>query len=78
MIPINQEIRECDVLIVGGGIAGLMAAIAAAQRGAKVIVAEKANTVRSGSGATGCDHFFCYIPEIHAIASLYNIINGNG
>ena len=65
MIPIKQEIRECDVLIVGGGIAGLMAAIAAAQRGAKVIVAEKANTVRSGSGATGCDHFFCYIPEIH-------------
>lgn len=65
MIPIKKEIQQCDVLIVGGGIAGLMAAISAAKQGVKVIVTEKANTRRSGSGATGCDHFFCYIPEIH-------------
>ena len=50
---------ECDVLVAGGGVAGLMAAIAAADRGAKVIVAEKANSKRSGSGATGNDHFLC-------------------
>ncbi len=56
---------ECDVLVAGGGVAGLMAAIAAADRGAKVIVAEKANSKRSGSGATGNDHFLCYIPEVH-------------
>ena len=42
-----------------------MAAINAAQQGADVIVAEKANTKRSGSGATGNDHFLCYIPEVH-------------
>ncbi len=55
----------CDVLVAGGGIAGLMAAIAAAEEGASVILAEKANTRRSGSGATGNDHILCYIPEVH-------------
>ena len=33
--------RECDVLIAGGGIAGVSAAIAAARQGAKVILLEK-------------------------------------
>ena len=56
---------QCDTLVVGGGIAGLMASIAAAEKGASVIIAEKANTMRSGSGATGNDHFLCYIPEKH-------------
>ena len=65
MIAIDKKSIECDVLVVGGGIGGLMAAIAAADGGAKVVVAEKANTKRSGSGATGNDHFQCYIPEIH-------------
>lgn len=64
-VNINKTIEQCDVLVVGGGIGGLMAAIAAADGGAKVIVAEKANTKRSGSGATGNDHFKCYIPEVH-------------
>lgn len=65
MIELVDKPIECDVLIVGGGIGGLMAAIAAADKGASVIVAEKANTKRSGSGATGNDHFICYIPEYH-------------
>lgn len=65
MIKIQDEIKECDVLVVGGGIGGLMAAIAAADSGASVIVAEKSDTRRSGSGATGNDHFCCYIPEYH-------------
>jgi len=65
MIRIANDIETCDVLIIGGGIAGLMAAIAAAEKGVKVIVAEKADSKRSGSGATGTDHFGCYIPEYH-------------
>lgn len=65
MIELVNKKNECDVLVVGGGIGGLMAAIAAADEGASVIVAEKANTKRSGSGATGNDHFVCYIPEYH-------------
>ena len=65
MIQIEREPIEVDFLIAGGGIAGLMAAISAAEQGASVIIAEKANTKRSGSGATGNDHFCCYIPEVH-------------
>jgi succinate dehydrogenase/fumarate reductase flavoprotein subunit len=56
---------EADVLCVGGGIAGLMAAIRAAESGAKVIVAEKGNALASGAGRAGNDHFQCYIPEAH-------------
>ncbi len=64
MLPISAT-YEADILVVGGGVAGLMAAIAAAEQGARVIVAEKADTRRSGSGAAGNDHFRCYIPEYH-------------
>ena len=59
------EKKQCDVLCVGGGIAGLMAAIQASESGAKVMVAEKANTLRSGKAGMGNDHFQCYIPEVH-------------
>jgi len=52
-------------LCVGGGPAGLMAAIRASELGASVVVADKGNTLYSGSGAAGNDHFECYIPEYH-------------
>lgn len=64
MMEIKQPM-QCDVFVAGGGIAGLMAAIGAADAGAQVILAEKANTNRSGNGATGNDHFCCYLPEYH-------------
>ena len=64
-MEIDKKPIKMDVLIVGGGIAGLMAAINAADHGQQVIVIEKANTKRSGCGATGNDHFACYIPEVH-------------
>jgi succinate dehydrogenase/fumarate reductase flavoprotein subunit len=60
-----MEILETDVLCIGGGIAGLMAATRASELGADVIVAEKGNTSRSGEGRAGNDHFWCYIPEVH-------------
>jgi len=47
----------CDVLVVGGGLAGCMAAINGARRGARVVLAEKADTRRSGAAGTGNDHF---------------------
>lgn len=65
MIKIDRTPIETDVLIMGGGIAGLMAGINAAQIGVSVVIAEKANTRRSGCGATGNDHFLCYCPEVH-------------
>ena len=65
MIPV-KAVLEADLAVVGGGIGGLMAAISAAEAGAeKVIVLEKAHVRRSGSGATGNDHFRCWIPEKH-------------
>lgn len=48
---------ECDVLVLGGGIAGVWAAISAARCGAKVIILEKAATERSGAGGAGVDHW---------------------
>jgi heterodisulfide reductase subunit A-like polyferredoxin len=63
---IMQEKRiETDVLCIGGGIAGLMAAIRAAELGVKVVVAEKGNVLYSGCGRMGNDHFETYIPKVH-------------
>jgi succinate dehydrogenase/fumarate reductase flavoprotein subunit len=56
----EQEI-ETDVLVIGGGIAGCWAAISAARNGVKVALVEKADTIRSGSGGPGCDHW-CVTP----------------
>lgn len=61
----RANVIQSDVLVVGGGIGGMQAAITAADEGATVAVAEKADTRRSGSGATGNDHFMCYIPAYH-------------
>lgn len=64
-IKLIQETIEVDVLCVGGGIAGLMASIRAAEMGVKAVVAEKGNALGSGRGCSGNDHFWCYIPEVH-------------
>jgi succinate dehydrogenase/fumarate reductase flavoprotein subunit len=52
---------ETDVLIIGGGIAGCWAAISAARKGVRVALVEKGDTVRSGAGGPGCDHW-CQCP----------------
>ena len=56
----EQQI-DADVLILGGGIAGCWAAISAARQGLRVALVEKSDTVRSGSGGPGCDHW-CNAP----------------
>ncbi len=48
---------SADVLVLGGGIAGCWAAIAAAKKGVKVVLVEKGATIRSGAGGSGCDHW---------------------
>lgn len=64
-VKVQKEIVKTDYLIIGGGMAGLQSAITAAASGVDVLVAEKADTRRSGSGCGGNDHFMCYIPECH-------------
>jgi succinate dehydrogenase/fumarate reductase flavoprotein subunit/HEAT repeat protein len=51
------ERRElsCDVLVIGGGTAGTMAAISAAEQGASVLLLEKAHVRHSGALAMGMD-----------------------
>ncbi len=49
--------EKADVLVLGGGLAGCYAAIAAARAGKKVILMEKGATVRSGSAGSGFDHW---------------------
>jgi succinate dehydrogenase/fumarate reductase flavoprotein subunit len=59
---------DTDVLVVGAGTGGMMAAIGAADKGARVILCEKGNVKRSGGIRGGNDHFRCYIPYIHGPA----------
>ena len=56
---------ETDVLVIGGGLAGCMAAIGAREHGARVTIAEKGNTMSSGQAGSGIDHIWAYIPDIH-------------
>ena len=51
------EEEACDVLVLGGGLSGCFAAIAAAQRGQKVILLEKGAAHRSGAAGSGFDHW---------------------
>lgn len=59
----KQSAITTDVLIIGGGLAGLNAAMAAAERGMKVLVMDKGGISRSGSIGGGVDHFFAYLNE---------------
>lgn len=56
---------ETDVLVIGGGLAGCMAAIKASEHGVKVTIADKCNTENSGCAGTGVDHIWAYIPPVH-------------
>ena len=53
----EEERLSCDVLVIGGGIAGSFAAASAAKKGASVILLEKGGATRSGAGGAGIDHW---------------------
>lgn len=66
MLNVNSIHIETDVLIIGGGLAGCMAAVKAAEHaGLSVTLVDKSNTRRSGCAAAGIDHVWAYIPPIH-------------
>lgn len=48
---------HADVLVIGGGLAGMCAALAAARAGATVAVADKSTMKRAGNAGTGIDHW---------------------
>lgn len=52
-----EETIESDVLVLGGGLSGCFAAIAAARKGLSVTLVEKGKTEKSGSAGTGFDHW---------------------
>jgi succinate dehydrogenase/fumarate reductase flavoprotein subunit/HEAT repeat protein len=51
----DRRTLDCDVLVVGGGTAGTMAALSAAEHGARVLLLEKAHVRHSGALAMGMD-----------------------
>ena len=53
----QTETVDSDILVLGGGLAGCFAAIAAARKGKKVVLVEKGATKRSGAAGTGFDHW---------------------
>ena len=53
----KEEMITSDILVLGGGIAGCMAAISAARKGQSVVLVEKGATKMSGAGGSGCDHW---------------------
>ena len=58
--PVNygkENTYEYDVVIVGGGIAGCYAALAARKKGCTVAILDKGPMVRSGDAGTGIDHW---------------------
>lgn len=59
---ISQSI-DTDVLIIGGGLAGCNTAIAAAEKGVRVVVADKGKIERSGDVGGGVDHFMAFLSE---------------
>jgi succinate dehydrogenase/fumarate reductase flavoprotein subunit len=72
---------SCDVLVLGGGIAGCWAAISAAKKGVRVALVEKAATKTSGSGGFGVDHWHAAVtnpackitPEEYTQANIDNL-----
>jgi succinate dehydrogenase/fumarate reductase flavoprotein subunit/HEAT repeat protein len=51
----DAEELSCDVLVIGGGTAGTMAALTAAEHGSDVLLLEKAHVRHSGALAMGMD-----------------------
>ena len=57
----KTESLSADILIIGGGAAGLNAALSAREAGYSVIIMDKAVIERSGHFAGGIDHYAAYL-----------------
>ncbi len=77
--PVVSQTRyaPCDVLIAGGGMAGIAAAIAAARTGARTVLVEQAGWL-GGMGITGATglHSFFNIYGAHPGAERLRVVRG--
>ncbi len=64
MKKIEKVEHSCDICIVGGGLAGCMAAIRAKELTENIILLDKSHPDRSGCAGTGLDHIWGYFPEV--------------
>lgn len=64
----EPTIRAMDVLVIGGGIAGVAAACAAARGGARTVLVERAHHL-GGEAVRGCHRTLCGLAPIDAIAA---------
>ena len=53
----EEHVVECDVLVLGGGSSGCLAALAAKRQGAEVVVVEKGAIRHGGAAGAGFDHW---------------------
>lgn len=53
--------HQTDVLVIGGGVCGLNAALSVREQGQSVLIMDKAIIERSGHIAGGIDHFLAYM-----------------
>lgn len=60
--PVNYGAEKevyADVLVLGGGLAGSYAAVAAARKGLKTVLVDKSDVRHSGCAGSGIDHYSC-------------------
>ena len=60
---IVQKTVRSDMLIIGGGLSGCLAAIRARNLGASVVIVEKMGFERCGSAGSGIDHYRAYTSD---------------
>lgn len=72
----NTRAERFDVVVVGGGPAGLMAAIAARETGAKTLLIEKGNRLGRKLGISGGGR--CNVTNAKPLPELMQNIPGNG
>lgn len=66
----NLTVIDTDVLILGGGPAGTWAAVAAAQEGARVVLADKGYCGTSGAAAAGGNNLWYVAPDGPRLESI--------
>ncbi|MBK1831397.1 FAD-dependent oxidoreductase [Verrucomicrobiaceae bacterium R5-34] len=71
MVASKQD--DVDLVVIGGGSAGICAAVAAARRGARVVLLEK-SPLLGGMGSLAFVHTFCglYMPDVSQAPELAN------